>query len=322
MSTSRTPDRNAQATWVSPGIGADDAQLVSVREACEATLSRSPSISYLGYLRDGVPLIRCGRGEAGDVGGETGMASAFTVLARQMAYHVQDLDEDLQRARTGRLIRTVLRTDRHALFYDMIQPGHEILGVVALSDPDTDESTALAGDKVVAELAGRLRAEARLMPVNHGAFECAHDGPPPRVPTEGSVQDRLRAVVGPDGLHFASYWVNGRREEVEHCFDHPDLVSPGIVGAEAEISPQQRLDFHLAFARRLRTLATDLKLTCGGALKGRLNRIVLDVEAGAVFYARLPTQRYLTAVTLSQPMVAAADETVTRLARTLNGGTP
>ncbi|GGS52109.1 hypothetical protein [Actinokineospora fastidiosa] len=308
MSTSRTPDRE---TWVSPRVDADDAYLASVREACEETASRLPALCYLAYLRNGVPLVRLGRGEAGDVSGGTGMASAFTVLARQMAYHVRTLDEDLQKARTGRLIRTVLHTDAHALFYDMVRPGEEFLGVV--EQPDA----VRAGDEAVAELAAAFRARARLTSANYGSFACAHPGPPPAVPADGTVQDRLRAVVRPDGLHFASYWVNGRREEIEHCFSHPGLTAPVVVDADAEISPRQRLDFHLAFARRLKSLATDLKLTSGGALKGRLNRIVLDVEAGAVFYARLPAQRYLTAVTLDQSMVSLADDIVVRLAQTL-----
>ncbi|MGW5052091.1 hypothetical protein [Actinokineospora sp. NPDC004072] len=307
MSTSRTPD---QALWVSPRVDAADAYFASVRSACARTQADLPELAYLAYLRNGVPLLRCGRGEAGDVAGGTGLASAFTVLARQMAYHVQVLDAQLQKARTGRLIRTVLHTDGHALFYDMVRPGEEFLGVVPQSP------AVAAGDQAIAALAEHFRVQAGLRPANHGSFGQACAGPAPEVP-DGGVQDRIRAVVRPDGLHFVSYWVNGRREEVDHCFDVPDLTSPRIVDAESEISPQERLDFHLAFARRLHALATDLKQTSGGALRGRLNRVVLDVEAGAVFYVRLPAQRYLTAVTLNQTMVALADDTVTRLAQTL-----
>ncbi|GAA4413160.1 hypothetical protein ACFQV2_29840 [Actinokineospora soli] len=287
----------------------DDAYLAAVRDACAEAMDQVPELVFLAYLRDGRPLVKFARGD--DAG--------FTVLAKQMAFQFAQVDDELQKARTGRLIRVVLRTDGHALCYDMVRPGEEFHGVVAVSGPD--DPVEAAGDKAVAALASRFRAEAELRSANYGAYEVEYDGDPPEVDERGGVEDRIRSVVKPEGVHFASYWADGKRVHVAHCFDDDRLSVPFDADEDARLSPHERYEFHVGFSRSLRSLVRRLRLSCGGALRGKLNRVVLDVEAGAVYYVRLSTQRYLTTVTLEQSMVHLADEATDRLARSLRAAT-
>ncbi|GLZ41967.1 hypothetical protein [Actinokineospora sp. NBRC 105648] len=315
MSTSRTPEATGWQSRVDDRVDPDDAAMAAVLADCEELMARTPELDYLAYVGLGTPLVELVRTgvPAGTPGAPPSgsLAEAFKRLAKQMALRVWHLDRELQVARTGRLIRTVLHSEGHALFYDMVRPGVEFLGVVTLTDhPDSDQRV-WAGDRAVAALADKLRARAELKSVNYGSFEAPFDGTAPQVPATGGVEDRLRAAVGPVGLHFASYWA-GDRSVVLDCLDDPELAADHV-----GITPAARRGFHLRFARDLRTLATELKQTCGGALRGRLNRVVLDVEQGAVYYLRLPAQRYVTAVTIRQPMVSLAGETVGRLAKTL-----
>lgn len=266
-------------------------------------------------------------------------------LGRQLSFVINGIEQTLLEARTGGLIRTVLHTENGAVFCDSVVPRECVVGVV-LSRPSGDPLATIpevaVGDRAVAGLATRLRERVRLPSLNPGGWETA--GPPERA-SEGPAgargyrraehqrgepspvstgtphvwparpgrhAERLVAAVRPDDLHFVAYCSQGN---TEFTVDH--LGHPSLFPFFTQITVDARRRFYRGFAAELGALASKLNRTVRTSLGGRLLRLVLDVEQGAVYYYQLGFDDYLVGVTIDQSRVSVADDRMSRLAAEL-----
>jgi hypothetical protein len=117
------------------------------------------------------------------------------------------------------------------------------------------------------------------------------------------MMQRCEAVLDPHDLQFVALVRDGI---VEFCVDQFD---------ERAMEPYFRAGYTVALRRKFyRELAPELQYhvrdlgRIGYPLIGRgLDRIVLDVQRGAIYYYRLDAGSYLMGVTLNQFSVAVAD---------------
>jgi hypothetical protein len=196
--------------------------------------------------------------------------------------------------------------------------------------PDGLPWTAATGvrtaDELTSQLATDLRRRVSRRSQNPGGWETAHDPDddidPSLVPIArpGSLRetgdvtsllaDQCRKFVDPRDLHHASWWVDDRPVFTMDVFEDTKVgrfFNEGITVA-------QRRRYYDGLGRRLPALATQLGRTCRRTLGGRLERLVLDVESGAIYYYRVRAGQYLVGVTLDQNEVYPADEKIARLA--------
>ncbi|WP_026421925.1 hypothetical protein [Actinokineospora inagensis] len=233
-------------------------------------------------------------------------------LGVQLAVAWRDLDRGLQPMRTGRLIRTVVDAEGGAVFCETVRPGMHVIGAVSAVSVDDRE----AADAAIASVVEHLRSAEKLPSQNHGSF--ADSGPPVaeagsgevlRASGDSSLVDSLSTSIRLDGLHALAFFARGEKLADVDCFD-----SPGLASFHELATPAERRPLYSGLGQELAGLASQLNQATSGALGGRLRRIVLDVQSGAVYYRRLPRQRYLVGVTLDQTRVGRADHQMTDLA--------
>ncbi|OLR93826.1 hypothetical protein [Actinokineospora bangkokensis] len=320
MSTSPRPDPHETHPAHPPG------SVDEVVEHLRGAFAATPELDYLAHFRAGTlhhALDRLGEPAPGPdhLPGST-RRDAVERLGRHVTSTVRAMDRRLQQARTGRLVRTAVSTDRNALFCDTIRPGDDVIGVMPVA---AGPAAVAAGDRAVAALATRLRALDGLPAPNYGSFDTtavpADPGESPTRPitrpgTDATaITDLLRAHVGPDTLHLLTYWADDHPITTVDCLDDPTVLAlcdpDGLTATE-------RRAYYTDLGADLGPRANELNRAAAGALGGRLLRLVLDVEGGAVFYRRLPARRYLVGVTLDQRRVGAADDRVAGLAADLS----
>lgn len=120
------------------------------------------------------------------------------------------------------------------------------------------------------------------------------------------------ARLGLSSLHYVAYHARGKGLFRVDVLDHPDMAP--LVGLAA---PDRHREIYENYGTRLKSLMTHLDDDFDELDSGRLIRLVLDVEKGAVFVIEVHEHsgRYLLGVTLDQSHVDVAD----RELRTLTG---
>ena len=102
---------------------------------------------------------------------------------------------------------------------------------------------------------------------------------------------------------------NGNVVSATDCLD-----APAIRHLFTQMTPEARRRNYFELAKRFKVLAEELGQLMRAAVNGRLVRIVLDVEQGAIFSYRLPGKSYMVGVTLVQSQVGDADQRMAKLA--------
>lgn len=253
-------------------------------------------------------------------------------LGRALSFTLDRMDRTLQEVRTGAMIRMVLQTKSGAAITNAVVPRKNLVGLV-LDQPTssgTDDHQAptthvTTADRAMSALATKLRELIQLRSANPGGWEDVTDEPAeteepagePYVCTlttpdrrDAAVIDACRRAVHPDDLHFVAYCAD---DEVVFTADHLD--SPVLGPFFTVLNLATRRKFYQEFSRELGTLVVELGRTVRGVLGGPLQRLVLDVEQGAVYYYRLRPCMYLVGVTLHQNRVSQADERLAELVR-------
>ncbi|MFE2753577.1 hypothetical protein ACFXGA_16435 [Actinosynnema sp. NPDC059335] len=297
------------------------------RQACREAVADSPALHYLAHYSSGV--FDFGVDVLGDpppapdaLPGGT-RREELKRLGRHLTFQVATLDRALQEVRTGRLIRTVLHTDEGALFCDSVVPTEHVVGLVldhAGAGPLFTHPAVEEADRAVSGLATRLRRQLSLGSLNPGGWESAADDEP--LPVREGVRPHVTAGDGPltaclaavraQDLHLVAHVAGGEVRAMADCLGDPSL-SPFF----KQITVDARRRFYHGFAQELGALATRLNRAVNPVVGGLLERLVLDVEMGAVFYYRLRAGEYLVGVTIDQSRVRAADERMSALAEEL-----
>lgn len=243
-------------------------------------------------------------------------------LGRQLHYILGRMDHVLRSVDSGKLIRSVLQFDDAAVFHYYFRMDDYLTGL------SLGEGTGEAGDRAMADLVASFRREIGLPLLNPGGYE-TESVPvaqpryavtkPHRVregdwgPVEPKVLTQCTEAVSPGALHYAGYVAPGDGRLSADVFNDPAL-SRFFVG----ISRDDRRARYAALGERLHYVVARLNQSLRAITPGRLSRVVLDVEEGALFYVERPGGHFLLGVTLDQSQVAHADRRMNELAHLIS----
>ncbi|MEU5885359.1 hypothetical protein ABZ835_00745 [Streptomyces sp. NPDC047461] len=250
----------------------------------------------------------------------------FVRLGRQLHYVLGRMDHVLRSVDSGRLIRSVLQLSDGAVFHYYFRVDDYLTGV-SLGADSVD-----AGDRAMADLVGAFRHQIGLPLMNPGGYETEPPLPvvrpwsevkkPHRV-TEGDwgpavpeVLARCTEAVSPSGLHYAGYVAPGTGRLSADVFNDPSL-SRFFGGLSRDV----RRTRYAELGERLHYVVARLNQSLRAIMPGRLSRVVLDVEEGALFYVDRPGDHFLLGVTLDQSQVAHADQQMNELVHLISATT-
>jgi hypothetical protein len=266
------------------------------------------------------------------LGDGEGTREEYLRIGRELSSQIGGIEAELVPARTGDLIRTVLHAPGVAINCDSVVPDQHVIGFAqvgspsgALSLPEVPE--VRAADRLVSGLATALRERVSLRSQNPGGWLTerpidedssevvpAADG---TITVHGTATGReaelCRKTIDRRDLHYIAYCRNSEVVFAFDCFGDRQL---GRYFSRMITRPQRR-EFYADLCRKLPERVGQLGRTACRALNGRLHRVVLDVQQGAIYYYRISAGHYLVGVTFDQDEVAGADDRLARLAEEL-----
>lgn len=147
----------------------------------------------------------------------------------------------------------------------------------------------------------RARPEVTQVPAEH----VTHHALTPYGPETDGVVALCASRLDVSSLHYVAYHARGKGLFRVDVLDHPDLAP--LVGLA---TPDRHRRIYENYGTRLKALMAHLDDDFDELDSGRLVRLVLDVEKGAVFIIEVHEHsgRYLLGVTLDQSHVDTADE--------------
>ncbi|WP_431918760.1 hypothetical protein [Micromonospora wenchangensis] len=253
---------------------------------------------------------------------------AYRRAGAQLVYRAADLSRRVWELRCGGLVRLAVQTRAELVFCNAVIGGEHVVGfgslppataVAAVADP----SRASEIDRAAAQLATALRQLVRLPSQNPGGWLTAGES---RSPVSPAPVDCTPYVVGPPGpggllgaalrlagLHYLSHHRAGEQIAAADILGHPDLDP--FFGRGVTVAGRRERCERLAGDLSLLSLqiSRDLRRT----VAGEVERLVLDLEIGAVFYYLLAPDEYLFGVALDQDWVTQADLDMSSVGRQL-----
>lgn len=238
-------------------------------------------------------------------------------MGRQLIRSFQDLDTELNRFQTGDLMRMVVQTRSCGLYCGRVRARQHLVGV-------TLDSDVPALDEAMNRLVTRLRTEVYNLPdENPGGAEGAsraeldtvqkltfegglrHD--PARV---GQLRGIWHRFVNPTDLQYASYFQHWTLTCAGDAFEDPGL-SPRFL----DMTASARRALYRDLAGRLRGTVARLQDVLRPITRDPIDRLVLDVQEGAVYLHRLPTglDDLVIGVTMDQFLVGRAEQRLREL---------
>lgn len=304
-----------------------DAKFTPTRQACCRTLIQSSELHYLGHYTDGAYDFSYDRLDS--ISGKLDRMD-YERMGVQITNTVRDFDRMLQAVRTGALIRTVVHGQQGLVVCDSALPTEHVVGFShALSVLPVEGivlsqvSGARKMDEILGILVTTLREQVSLGSQNPGSWISAKPGDLilPPVGTrliskhyiEGTADERINRLfldwVDPVDLHLMAYCRNGQAEFSVDQFDDPQL-GPYF----QEISVAERRLFYQNMCRQFPMIVRKFGRISAPVTGGKIERLVLDVEQGALYYYRICPGEYLVGVTIDQRQVASADDKVGEIA--------
>ncbi|RFS82058.1 hypothetical protein D0T12_27800 [Actinomadura spongiicola] len=248
--------------------------------------------------------------------------ASLDAYGQQLHYIVARLDKAFTPVRNGRLIRCVFDVGDGALFYFSPFPGEYLVGA-SLEDAPVDEA-----DTAMGELCDEVRlARGYGGTPNTGGFLSEYEvevEPDELVETERFIDEfnrgshrpglegHFRAALSPEALHYVALFEGPSLCLSADLLRHPRLGSFTIGTDHADRRKQYERIGKLTYITVHR-----LDKTLRPLLGGGLHRVVLDVEAGALYYHRLKDDKVLIGVTLDQAKVAVAETMLNTLAKAI-----
>ncbi|GGT98330.1 hypothetical protein [Streptomyces lateritius] len=327
---------------------------------CEEAVASEPGMRSLSHYSNGILDFVVGRtgrpplssmvAEAGDDRQDESLPGSRLLLC------TQDLGALLRPLGTGELMRTVLANGQGGLWGGRVKPGEYL---AALTDsgacvdavdaamnrlvtrirtevhslPDELPGGDVSGDPGLAPAGPVSRSAARFVPLTDQGPAVGDAGNAvPRVDfgtaaaPDPAYEERLRALwrrhVNTTDLQYAGYYRDLTLVCAGDVFDAPEL-GPRFI----DVSVRSRRTAYRDLSRGLRghlVRLTDALHLVAPAQDGRppLDRLVLDVQEGAVYVVWTSAREFLIGVTLDQTQVRNADIRLNRLASALRGVTP
>jgi hypothetical protein len=257
-------------------------------------------------------------------------------IGRDLSGVVCEVDSTLQYVRTGALIRTVLQGAKGSMYCDRIVPNQYLVGLnlasatlpmvgVAPSELEDAKTADIALVKLVtgfrkrlslgsenpggwlsAKPSGKGLSSGQAEPDSH--YSCG------QLHLEGDPSDQLVDLCGAEvdclDLHYVAYVRDG-----EKIFSLDHLGHEQLRHFFIQMSVENRRRFYHDFCQQFPLLAGRLGRIVGSVIGNKLERVVLDVEQGALYSYRIRTAEFLVGVTIDQSQVAEADDKMARLAQ-------
>ncbi|GGM47031.1 hypothetical protein GCM10011608_34760 [Micromonospora sonchi] len=248
-------------------------------------------------------------------------------VGAQLAYRAAELSRRVWELQCGGLVRLAVQTRTGYVFCNTVVGGEYVVGFAALPSAAVDEvadpARASEVDRAASRLATDLRQLVRLPSQNPGGWSTA-DGErissastgedvAPYVNGVEEVAAPLAASLRPAGLHYLSHHRLGEQTAAVDILHHPELepfFSRGSTVADRRAG-YERLGEDLSL------LALQVSRDLRRAVPGDVERLVLDLEIGALFYYLLAPDNYLFGVVLDQDWVSQADQDMSTLGRRL-----
>jgi hypothetical protein len=301
---------------------------------CRDALSETPELHYLGHYTDGAYDFSYDRLDEHFPQPDR---TEYERIGVQVTNAVRGLDRGLQEVKTGALIRTVVHARHGLVICDSARPNEHVVGFSHAAGALATEGAALSllpavreVDRAIAGLVTTLRQQVSLGSQNPGAWASAkpEEAALPLVDTvavaphvTGSAGDRvstlMRDRVHPSDLHLVALCRGARIEFWADQLDHPQL-GPYF----QEISVSERRLFYENMCHTLPMTVRKLGRMTASAIGGKVERVVLDVEQGAIYYYRIGPGEYLVGVTLDQRQVARSDDKVAEIALACRSESP
>jgi hypothetical protein len=266
---------------------------------------------------------------------------AYRATEQQLAFMMTALDRQLDAADTGRLIRMVLHAENGALYVLAVTPQNYVLGIMfdeaAGGRGEPSRSLPRAPrvrdcDIFISRLASALRDRLGLPPQNPGGWHTRvpeledqtrdeltagwkHLSAVSRWGAETVLADRMAAFLNPAELIYLARCRDGKVVGEADLFRHSEVAAARPPGE----TPERARRYYRGLAQDCGLYARQLGQIACQAVRGRLLRIVLDVEQGAIYHYRLNPAEYLVGVTLNQKRVSQADERIADLVTELLG---
>ncbi|MEV6582941.1 hypothetical protein AB0M92_32810 [Streptomyces sp. NPDC051582] len=303
-----------------------------ITSLCDEAVSSTPGIRSLSHFGNGIldfVICRTDRrplgaliGDLGDEGDEESLPGSRLLLS------AQDVGVLLQPLGTGELMRTVVANREGCLWGGRVKPGEYLVAVTDTADD------AEAVDTSMNALVTRIRTEVhrlsdelpggdpaarpgRLSPVDGARTALRVDFGTAATP-EPAYEERLRALwlghVNTVDLQYAAYYRDWTLVCAGDVFESDDL-GPKFLS----VSVRTRRTAYRELSRSLRghliRLADALSLVAPAqAGRAAVERLVLDVQEGAIYLVWTSSREFLVGVTLDQTQVANADAQLQRLA--------
>lgn len=303
-----------------------DAKFDAARARCRRALIQSPELHYLGHYTEGAYDFSYDRLDS--TSGQPDRMD-YERMGVQIANAVRSVDRILQEARTGALIRTVVHGWRGLVICCSARPNEYVVGFSHAPTALPAEGTALSlrsGARNVDEAIGRLvtdlRKQVSLGSQNPGSWISAKpddvefppvDAPAVQPYVEGAADQRLTGLfldrVDPADLQLVAYCRDGQVKFSVDQLDHPQL-GPYF----QEISVTERRLFYRNVCQQFPMIARKFGRISVSATGGKVERLVLDVEQGAIYYCRIRPGEYLAGVSMVQQQVAEADDKISEIA--------
>lgn len=257
--------------------------------------------------------------------------SACQRAGRDLSGVVIDVDDRLQYVRTGALIRTFMQGTRGSMYCNRVVPGQYVTGhsfISAAKDSPLELCDGKAADITLSRLVTGLRERLSLGSQNPGGWltfrpssedlvsgktilapAFSHDQPHIEKKRDDPWIDVCAAEVDCRDLHYVAYCRDG-----EVVFSVDQLGHKRLNSFYTQIGVEDRRIFYRDFCKQFPLLVARLGRLAGPLTGSRLERVVLDVEQGALYSYRLRTAEYLVGVTINQNQVAVVDDKMARLA--------
>ncbi|MBO1330020.1 hypothetical protein [Streptomyces sp. VRA16 Mangrove soil] len=305
----------------------------TITELCEAAAEATPQLRSVSHYSNGIldfVVCRTERSPLSSAVAESGGDAQDEALpGSRLLLCTEDLDARLHRLRTGDLMRTVVAGPAGGLWGGRVKPG-EYLAAVADASADV-----AAMDRTMNALASRIRSEVHDLPPELLGGEELRNFEAPRPSAQlridlgtgadqnGAYEQRLRSLWGAHlsvtDLQYAAFYRDLTLVCVGDVFED-EFLGPRFmdVGIRARRTAYQ--DLTRTLRGHLARLADALEMVgAPGGTRPPMNRLVLDVQEGAVYFLWPSPREFVIGVTLNQTRVGQAEARLRALAGALHG---
>lgn len=313
-----------------------------ITSLCEEAVAETPSIRSLCHFSNGIldfAVLRLPRSPLSSLVTEAGDERRNEALpGSRLLLCAQDLATVLRPLGTGELMRTVLANTGGGMWGGRARPGEFLAAVTE----DPDDVAAL--NDTMNHLVTRIRTEVHSLPDEmlggdpaakpHAAGTRPHtqetEAPridfgtaaPPDTGHEERLRDLWRTHVNTTDLHYAGYYRDWTLVCVGDVFDAQEL-GPRFIDVSVRTRRTAYRDLSRSLRGHLVRLTDALGLVAPTASgHADLDRLVLDVQEGAVLVLWPSPRSFLVGVTLDQRQIDNAEQRLAELARVVDGVTP